>query len=512
MKRLAVAIALGALAWSAVAISPSAFAQKAKDTLRFPLNDAEAGLDPYLLPGSFNNTWEPSIFDNLLAFDPKKVDFAPLLAKSWAQPEPTVYEYELRDDVTFHDGEKLDADDVVYTINYVIDPAVKLRYKSNWAWIKSVEKLGSHKVRITSKSPVPDGMMWMAYNTSILPKHLHEPLANKSDFAARAIGTGPMKFTRIDRNAGLIVERFTEFKPSSGKKAAGVGRVVSEVIPDFGTLTAKFLVGDVDIARDMPPDQIAALKDSGKAEFTMSAPTLGYSLLGFPSAGAQNVKALGDRRVRLAIIKAIDRQAVSRATFGDLAKDMKPVEGLCSKEQLGCGYSNLTPDYDPAGAKTLLAEAGYPDGFELTISCFPTGVTEATAISGMLRQVGIRATVRSHPISARVQMASQGKVDIGYYGWNGGGMFEVSGQIVRHFLSKEYDDPALTKMATETMTMMDDKSRRSAVSKLMDYANEQSYVFPMVSSRILLVHTKEVGLDTSTIRATQVNPHDFIWK
>ena len=506
MKRFVIAVALAAFA-----VSP-AFAQKAKDTLRFPLNDAEAGLDPYLLPGSFNNTWEPSIFDNLLAFDAKKVDFAPLLAKSWSQPEPTVYEYELRDDVTFHDGQKLDADDVVYTIKYITDPAVKLRYKSNWAWIKSVEKLGPYKIRITSNSPVPDGMMWMAYNTPILPQHIHGPLANKADFAAQAIGSGPMKFTKIDKNAGLVVERYAGFKPSAGKKAAGVGRVVSEVIPDFGTLTAKFLVGDVDVARDMPPDQIQALKDSGKAEFTLSAPTLGYTLFGFPTAGAQNVKALGDVRVRRAIMMAIDRDAVVRATFGDIAKDIKPVEGLCSKEQLGCGYTKLPPAYDPAGAKKLLAEAGYADGFDVTISCFPTGVTEATAISGMLRRVGIRATVRSHPISARVKELSAGKVDIGYYGWNGGGMFEVSGQIVRHFLSKEYDDPVLTKMANETTTMMDDKARRVAVAKLMDYANEHAYVFPMVSSRILLVHTKEVGLDTSTIRATQVNPHDFFWK
>ena len=67
-------------------------------------------------------------------------------------------------------------------------PKVKLRYKPSWAWIKSVEKLGQYKVRITSNTPVPDGMMWMAYNTSILPQHVHEPLANKADFAARAIG------------------------------------------------------------------------------------------------------------------------------------------------------------------------------------------------------------------------------------------------------------------------------------------------------------------------------------
>ncbi|MCD6075794.1 MAG: hypothetical protein K0Q70_2677, partial [Rhodospirillales bacterium] len=60
--------------------------------------------------------------------------------------------------------------------------------------------------------------------------------------------------------------------------------------------------------------------------------------------------------------------------------------------------------------------------------------------------------------------------------------------------------------------MMDDGARRKEVAKMMDYANEKAYVFPMVSSRIILVHTKEVYLDTSTIRATQINPHDFTWK
>ena len=502
---------LAACVFVALAAVP-ANAQKAKDTLRFPLNDGEAGLDPYLIPGTFNNTWEPSVFDNLLGFDPTKVNFVSLIAKSWSQPNPTTYEYELRDDVKFHDGDALDADDVVYTINYLIDPKVNLRYKAYWAWIASVEKLGPYKVRITSKSPVPDGMMWMAFNTSILPAHIHGPLADKQEFAVRPVGTGPLKIARIEKNSGIVAEKNPIFKTVPGKKAATIGRIVSEPIPDSGTLAAKFMIGEVDVARDLPADQTAALRDSGRAEFTLSAPSVGYSFLGFPSAGAQNVKALGDPRVRLAIIKAIDRQAVVKSTFGDLAKGMAPVEGLCSKEQLGCGYTKLVPDYDPAGAKKLLAEAGYADGFDVGISCFPTGQNEAIAISGMLRAVGIRATVRAHPIAARVQMLNQGKVDIGYYGWSGGGMFEVSGQIVRHFLSKEYDDADMLTMAAATMTMMDDAARRKEVAKLMDHANEKSYLIPMVSSRVTFTHTHEVKLDATEIRANQVNPHDFQWK
>jgi ABC-type transport system substrate-binding protein len=74
------------------AIEPG-LAQKSADTLRFPVRRSEATLDPYLNPGVFDNVWEPALYDTLLAFDPKKQEFAPSLAKSWSQPSPTVYEF-----------------------------------------------------------------------------------------------------------------------------------------------------------------------------------------------------------------------------------------------------------------------------------------------------------------------------------------------------------------------------------------------------------------------------------
>jgi len=505
-------LAIVAAAFAVLFVANPAFAQKSKDTLRFPLSDAEPGLDPYLLPGPFNNVWEPSVWDNLLGFDSKKVDYSPLLAKSWSQPDNLTYEFELRDDVKWQDGEALDADDVVYTMNYILDPKVNLRYKSNWAWLASVEKLGQYKVRLKAKYPAPDGMMWMAFNTSIYPEHVHAPLADKNAFGAKPVGTGPLKIVRLDKNAGITAERNPLFKTMPSKAAAPISRIVAEPVPDTGTLVAKLLRGEVDLAREIPADQAIALRDSGKFEFTLSPAALGYSFMGFPTAGAQNVKALGDVRVRQAIIRAIDRNALVTAQYGELAKGLKPHEALCSKEQLGCGYTKMVPSYDPAAAKKLLAEAGYAEGFDVVISTFPSNVTEATAVSGMLRAVGIRATIRVHPPAQRVQLLSAGKVDIGYYGWSGGGMFEVSSQIVRHFLSKEYEDPALVKMAEASGAIMDDKLRRVEVAKLMDYANDNAYAYPMVSNRVIFTHTKEVKLLATDLRSGQVNPHEWGWK
>ena len=500
---------LGLLVALAVSLASPASAQKAKDTLRFPLAEGESFVDPYLSPGVFANTWESAIWDNLLGFEPEKSAFTPLLAKSWSQPDPTTYEFELRSDVVWHDGQTFDADDVVYTLSYLIDPKVNLRYKSNWSWLASVEKLGPYKVRLKSKQPVPDGLTWMAFNTTIYPEHVHGPLADKQAYGAAPVGTGPLKILRIDRNAGIVAERNAAFKSGPGKQASGIGRVVAEPVPDTGTLVAKLLRGEIDIGRDLPADQAQALRDSGRFDFTMSPPALGYSFIGFPTKGAQAVPALADPRVRLAIIKAINRPQVIELKYGELGKNIPPPESLCSKEQLGCGYTKVTPGFDPAGAKKLLAEAGYADGFDVSLAT--TSIPETTAIAGMLRQVGIRATVRQTTLAQRVQMINQGKVEIGHFGWSGGGMFEVSPQIVRHFLSNEYDDAELTRLASESLPLMDDAERRKAVAKVMDLAHERAYAFPTVPIRVIFVHTREVKLNASGIRAGQVNPHEFGW-
>jgi len=128
--------------------------------------------------------------------------------------------------------------------------------------------------------------------------------------------------------------------------------------------------------------------------------------------------------------------------YGEVGNSSTPSDGLCSKEKIGSGFTKLNPDCDPAGAKQLLAEAGYADGFDIAISAHSTSVVPATA--------------------------GCGKVEIGFCGWCGGALFETSGQIVRHVGSKEYDDPDLANMAGSTFAMMDDAERRKAVVRFFD--------------------------------------------
>jgi peptide/nickel transport system substrate-binding protein len=188
--------AMSAAFLTALVFTAPALAQKSKDTLRFPVFDPDAGIDTYTMPSSFANVWGPSAYDMMLAFDPMKGSFVGHIAKSYKQVDPVTYDFEIRTDVKWHDGQKLTADDVVYTLSYLTDPQVKLRYKAYWQWIKSIEKTGPNTVRIVAKISAPDSLMYLAMRTPIYPKHVHGAVTNKIDFATKPVGTGPLRIVQ----------------------------------------------------------------------------------------------------------------------------------------------------------------------------------------------------------------------------------------------------------------------------------------------------------------------------
>jgi peptide/nickel transport system substrate-binding protein len=225
------------------------------------------------------------------------------------------------------------------------------------------------------------------------------------------------------------------------------------------------------------------------------------------------VKPLADRRVRLAIVKAIDRKALIETVYGPLAPSVQPTEALCSREQLGCGFTKPVPAYDPEGAKKLLAEAGYPNGFDVTITTYRDNVDDATAISGMLHKIGVRMNVKQISSAQRLKLVKDGEVEVGYFGWSGGNMFSVGPQIVRHFEIGEYQDNAMAKLIQPIATTMDDAERRKVTAKAFDYLTENAYAFAMIPNREVFTMVKGLAFrNPDELRTAQLSPQEFYWR
>jgi len=145
------AFALAALALLAAPVPVAA--QKSKNTLRMAFLEATQSTDPYMDPKPENNFLGHGIFDTLITYDETDLRFMPLLAKSFTRIDDKTFEFELRDDVKWSDGEKFDADDVVYTMGWVTDPATKLRFQADWAFIAGAEKLDVDALATALRAP-----------------------------------------------------------------------------------------------------------------------------------------------------------------------------------------------------------------------------------------------------------------------------------------------------------------------------------------------------------------------
>ena len=233
MSRLA-ALVLGFLAALAVA-APPALANKADDTLRIAVTDWWSTLDPYQFPLDEAAVFYKTIYEGLIGYDERANKYVPRLAKSWKRIDDRTLEFELRDDVKFHNGDKFDADDVVATVEYLNDPKVPLRFKDLYTFVEKVEKLGPYTVRITAKQPFATELSTFAYRFFIYDSKVLNKLDNKADYGRMgAIATGPYKVVSLDQQK-MVLERFDDYYDKNGPKQAHVKHIIVTPMPDRQT-------------------------------------------------------------------------------------------------------------------------------------------------------------------------------------------------------------------------------------------------------------------------------------
>ncbi|MGD9844931.1 MAG: ABC transporter substrate-binding protein, partial [Variibacter sp.] len=196
-----------AAALAAACISTPALASKKDNTIRFAYDQVPENVDPYFNNVRIGVIIGQHVWDTLIYRDPKTNEYKGQLATSWKWVDDKTLEFELRHGVKFHNGEEFDADDVVYTLNFVSDPANKSTTPANVNWIEKAEKIDKYKVRIRTKQPFPAAIEYLAGPVVIHPNEYYAKVGPKG-MNEKPIGSGPYrvtehalgKYIRLERN------------------------------------------------------------------------------------------------------------------------------------------------------------------------------------------------------------------------------------------------------------------------------------------------------------------------
>ncbi len=468
-----------ALMATALLAAPGAQAGKKDNTLNIAWEKELETLDMY-----YNTAREGIIvarltFDNLIYRDPESNEYKGLLAKSFKWVDEKTMELELRQGVKFHNGEPFDADDVVFTLNYVSNPANKVLVQQNVSWIKNAEKLDKYKVRIHLKEAFPAALEYLSGPMPIYPNEYYGKVGSK-EFGVKPVGTGPYKVDKIVPGKSVTFLRNDDYFADSPKGKPAIAKIVQRTIPEVNTKLAELMTGGLDWIWQVPPDQAPKLAQAPNVT-VVPAETMRVGFLYLDSAGRSGDSPLKKLEVRRAINHAIDRQAMAKNLVGGQAR---VINGACFPSQFGCAQQGVMGyDYSPEKAKKLLAEAGYPNGFEIDLLAYRER-PYAEAIVGYLKAVGIKVNLQYMQYAAMRDRWHAGKGQIGYWTWGSYSINDVSA-IAGYWFKFGPDDYAkdeqLKKWLETGDTSVDPKVRKEAYQKALSRIAEQAYWVPLFS-------------------------------
>jgi peptide/nickel transport system substrate-binding protein len=385
----------------AAAILAMAAAGAQAQTVRIANQGDSLSMDPHSLNESLQLSVTGNVYEPLVG-RAKDLTLAPALATSWKQTSPTVWRFELRKGVQFHDGTPFNADDVIFTLQRVAGEGSDMR--SNVNDIKEVRKINDHVVEIETKTPfpiLPDQLSttymmskkWCETNQATRPVDRRKGIENAASF--RANGTGPFRLRERQPNVRTVFVRNGNYW---GKIDGNVQEVVYTPIANDATRVAAILSGEVDVMEPVPVQDIARINASPNAK-VLTGPELRTIFLGMDQkrdellySSVKGKNPFKDKRVRQAFYQAIDIEGIKRTVMRGASA---PTALL-----VGPGINGFVPElnkrlpYDPEAAKKLLAEAGYPNGFEVTMNCpndrYVNDAGICQAVAANLARVGVK--------------------------------------------------------------------------------------------------------------------------
>jgi len=395
------------LAATTVSIVAFAMTPASAQTLRYANQGELKSLDPYTLNESTTHGHLGNVYEGLIARD-KDLNIIPALAESWETPEPTRWRFHLRKGVKFQNGDPFTADDVVFSANRVRAKGSNLQ--AYIAADTNVVKIDDYTVDFVLSSPNPIlhalwgtwyimDKKWAEANNVVEPT----PVAATTPSFASLHTNGTGAFTIESHQPGVK----TVFKANPNwwqKPRHNIKEIIFTPIGSDATRLAALLSGEVDVIEPVPTQDISRVDSSPNAQ-VLKGPEIRTIFLGMDQVRDEllysNIKGKNpfkDVRVREAFFRAIDVELIKTRVMRGLSTP----SALMIAPQLFPLFKEFTrPKFDPDGAKKLLAEAGYPDGFEVTMDCpndrYVNDAAICQAVVGMLARIGIKINLLAQP-------------------------------------------------------------------------------------------------------------------
>lgn len=378
----------------------------ARDTLTVATAYDAITLDPVANNDSPSSHAMHQLYNTLVELD-EDANVLPCLATSWEQPDDVTYVFHLREGVKFHNGEEMKASDVVFSFERArVAPAVAHIFGD----IKegSFETPDDYTVKFQLNHPNAAFFKFLAHASGFIVSQKAVEEMGEKEFGQNPVGTGPFKFVEWKKNDRMVFERFDDFW---GQKPA-FKTMILRPIPEPTNRTIELEAGNVDIAYEIAPHDIARIEDNPDLEIhrkmEYSTQYLGMNCQKAP---------LDDVRVRRAVELAVDMAAIDAAVWQGVGQ---PATGPFSGDmQYSIAKEMTPPKRDVEAAKALLAEAGYPDGIQLTLSTNEKQerVDMAAIIKNQCAEAGIDITVEVLEWAAYIEMLEKGEHDMFQIGW-----------------------------------------------------------------------------------------------
>jgi peptide/nickel transport system substrate-binding protein len=487
--------AAGAAAISTMMLAGAAQAQ----TLTMAVGAPVTSIDPHYHNLSPNNAMADHIFDALTAFDPR-ARLTPGLAESWTPVDDSTWELRLRQGVRFHNGNDFTAEDVAFTLERVPNvPNSPSSFATFTRPIRSVEIVDPHTIRLRTDGPYPLLPTDLA-SVRILDRETHQNATTEDFNAGRAaIGTGPFRFVTYRPGDRVELERNDAYW---GQKPAWQ-RVSYRIITNNAARTAALLAGDVDFIDQVPTTDIERLRGDQRLNISevVSLRVIYLALDHMREDGSPFIadndgrpmtrNPLKDLRVRQALSMAIDRQAIVSRVMQDSA--------IPTGQFLPPGSYSRIPDYepprpDPERARRLLAEAGYPQGFRLTLhgpnDRYTNDARIIQAIGQMWTRIGVRTTVEAQPWTTFIARAGRQEFSAFLVGW-GSASGEASSPLRALVASFDrergwgasnrgrYSNPELDRVLEAALRELDDEKREKLLQEATRIAMDDVAIIPI---------------------------------